>query len=216
MVGTTDPHEGWHQGAALDMVPLSDADLDRAQGAAWVVDSSAGPLDKKRQRLRMLEGLGVRAALTASTTATLAAQQTWLTGSMRLVGCDPLLMMAGGSVQTVVQATDGDLAWLSAVWPDRKFVGVADSVGLVFSREILPIINEAVDFFSQGVTEDEIDQGARLGLNYPRGPLAWAKLFGWPQVFWGLRALQDMYGTRFQPHPWIRARLGSSLLDGGE
>ena len=204
--------DGWSLGATADIEFLAYEDLGQAQNAPWVIDPSSGPLTEKRQRLWALEELGVQVALTASTTATVAAQQYWLKGTMRLVGCDPLLMMAGGHVQTVVQATDVDFAWLSSVWPDRRFVATEDSVGLVFSREILPIVNEAADFLSKGVPVDDIDRGVCLGLNYPRGPIAWANLFGWSEVFWGLWALQDMYGERFRPHPWIRKKVGSSLM----
>ena len=212
LVGADSFHEAWQKGATHDIAPLGP--LERARGAPWAIEASSGPLQEKRRRLQLLEELGVQTVLTASTTATLTAQRTWLKGSMRLIGCDPLLMTAGGRVQSLVQASDNDLGWLATLWPERAFVAAADAIGLVFSREILPIINEAVDFLSKGTAAEEIDQGVCLGLNYPRGPIAWARLFGWSQVFWGLRALQDMYGGRFSPHPWIRAQLGGSLLDG--
>lgn len=206
---------GWTQGARVTIHAAQDN--DRVSGWEFssfgVIDAASGPLDLKQKRLQALVSAGVGLVVSASTTATVAAQTAWVSGRMRIVGCDPLLMAAGAKTQTLVGATQADVEWLSRVWPDRRFVVTEDAIGLVFSREILPMINEAADFVSRGLNPLDIDSGVRLGLNYPRGPMQWATLFGWSAVFWGLRALEDMYGPRFRPHPWIRAQIGSSLAD---
>lgn len=203
----------WQQGAAQPLEWLDDHMLVQATGAPVVIEASLGPLKAKRQRLEQLDALGVERVLTASTTATVAAQCSWGRGRLPLSGVDPLLMMAGGQVQTLVHGDGVVQETLSQIWPDRTFVDARDSVGLVFSREILPIINEAAAFLERDIPSEQLDQALRLGLNYPRGPIAWAELFGWPAVYWGLRALEDMYGPRFRPHPWIRRQVGSSLLE---
>ncbi|PSR23156.1 MAG: 3-hydroxyacyl-CoA dehydrogenase [Sulfobacillus acidophilus] len=207
------PHQAdqWARGAKVSVQFCGDSQCQEAQGASWVIDAGLGPLQAKRARLRQLRAVGVKSVLSASTTATIAAQRQWLGDAMHVIGCDPLLMLAQGTRQTVVNASDEDRAWLGRVWPDRTFIAVQDTVGLVFSREVLPIINEAVNFLHQGLPPEEIDQAVRLGLNYPRGPFQWAELFGWPAVYWGLAAMHDMFGPRFRPHPWIRAQVGSSL-----
>ncbi len=202
---------GWSQGSAVAIHPA--VGMVPLDGAQWVVEAHMGPLSDKRERLRQLEGRGVQAVLTSSVMATLAAQNTWIRGNMHLVGFDPLLMAAAGRTQTVVGATDDDIAWLSSTWPDRTFIGAADAVGLVFTREILPIINEAVDFVARGLNPKDIDVAMKLGLRYPKGPWEWAETFGWSSVYWGLAALEDMFGPRFRPHPWIRQKVGSALGD---
>jgi 3-hydroxybutyryl-CoA dehydrogenase len=207
------PHEAerWADGASVSVRYCADIHWQEVQGASWVIDAGVGPLDAKRARLRLLRQAGVKSVLSASTTATVAAQNHWVGHSMHIVGCDPLLMLARGQQQTVVNASVDDNLWLGRVWPDRIFIAVQDAVGQVFSREILPIINEAVNFLAQGLTATEIDEAVQLGLNYPHGPFKWAELFGWPAVYWGLEAMQDMFGPRFRPHSWIRAQVGSSL-----
>ena len=213
LCGTERELKVWQSGAAVPVEGLSDDDWDRAAGAPWVIEGSTGPLAQKQVRLRRLAEVGVKTVLTASTTALIAAQRVWIPDGPALVGYDPLLALAGGTVQTVVTENRDEVEILSRMWPERRFVAVKDAIGLVFSREILPIINEAVAFFEQGVRPEDIDRGVRLGLNYPKGPLEWADLFGWPSVYWGLRALEDMFGPRFRPHPWIRAQVGSSLVE---
>lgn len=211
--GTAQELAAWRNGAKVPVEPLGDDSLVRAGGAVLVIEGTLGPLALKRDRIRRLAASGVKTILSASTTATVAAQGNWFQGSADLVGYDSLLMMAEGKTQTLVGANGAIVDQFAAYWPEKRFVPVADAIGLIFSREILPIVNEAVAFFSQGVAEEDIDRGVRLGLNYPKGPLEWAALFGWASVYWGLRAMEDMYGPRFRPHPWIRSQVFSSLLE---
>lgn len=200
---------GWQSGAAVSLQPFADSGVEEVD---TVIDASTGPLEDKRQRLRAWDRMKASRVLSASTTVTVSAQRRWAPRA-HIIGIDALLMAAGGRIVTVAGADPDDFQWLNSLWPARIFVNVADSVGHIFSREILPIINEAVDVLARGVPPEDIDQGTKLGLNYPKGPLEWADLFGWEAVYWGLAALEDMYGPRFRPHPWIRARLGRSLWD---
>lgn len=214
MVGETDDERRrWQPVLPPGVGWLAGDQIERAVGADLVLEVSLGPLGPKRDRLRALRDLGVSSIVSAATTATVGAQRQWLGETVSVAGCDPLLMIAGGRVQTVSACDDDALELMARIWPDWAFKPVADTIGMVFSREILPIINEAVAFFEQGVSTEDINQGTKLGLNYPRGPLEWAEMFGWSSVYWGLRALEDMYGPRFRPHPWIRRHVGSSLLE---
>ncbi|NMP20952.1 3-hydroxyacyl-CoA dehydrogenase family protein [Sulfobacillus harzensis] len=210
--GTVQERERWSDTFKGRVAWLDDDQLDAASSASLVVEISLGPLTDKRRRLRELANRRVKRIVSAASTATVHAQRIWMDESVPILGLDPLLVMAGGRTQTV-SGSDDMLPWLHDLWPDWAFRRVDDTVGLIFSREILPIINEAAAFFEQGLTARDIDQGVRLGLNYPRGPIQWAEHFGWPAVYWGLRALEDMYGPRFRPHPWIRREVGSSLVE---
>lgn len=204
---------GWVDGARSSLAWMGELD-EALSGADWVIDAGMERQSEKCARLRRLETMGVRSVLSASNTVTRAAQVAALSGTLHVVGIDPLLMMCGAKTQTVVGATASDLLWLTAIWPERRFVPVADAVGLIFSREILPVINEAVDFLHRDLLPEDIDRAVQLGLNYPRGPFVWAELFGWEAVYYGLKALEDTYGPRFRPHPWIRSRVARGW-DGG-
>ena len=200
--------------AAVEILSWEMADEGARRHADLVIDGCLGPLSLKRAHLQMIAQMGGKRILTASVTATIRAQERWIASSeVHLIGYDPLLMRAQGTRQTVVAANSSNLLLLESLWPDTSFISVRDAVGLIFSREILPLINEAVAFVARGYEAHAVDRGMRLGLNYPMGPMAWADLFGWQSVYYGLLAMQDMYGERFRPHPWIRSQLGSSLLD---
>jgi len=54
-----------------------------------------------------------------------------------------------------------------------------DRPGFVMNRMLVPFLNEACFALQEGVaTADDIDLGARLGLNHPMGPLELADLIG--------------------------------------
>ena len=67
---------------------------------------------------------------------------------------------------------------------------VGDAPGLVLGRLVAQLVNEAAFAIGEGVgTADDIDAGMMLGLNHPRGPLAWGDEIGLDHVLAILDAL---------------------------
>ena len=76
-----------------------------------------------------------------------------------------------------------DVAWLT------------DTPGLVVLRTVAMLANEAADAVLQGVcSAQDGDLAMQAGVNYPRGPLAWADSLGLPFVHRTLTHLQQSYG----------------------
>ena len=73
----------------------------------------------------------------------------------------------------------------------------------VLARIVAQLVNEAFFAIGEGVgSAEDIDAGMELGLNHPRGPLAWGELIGLPRVLAILRDLQRQYGDdRWRPAP---------------
>lgn len=107
-------------------------------------------------------------------------------------------------------------AWAALSKTGRVVSVIRDSGGFVAQRIIACIINIACDIAQQGIAKPEdIDTGARLGLAYPNGPLAFADATGVDHILTILENLQEVYGDpRYRPSPWLRrrAQLGLSLL----
>ncbi len=93
---------------------------------------------------------------------------------------------------------------------------IRDSPGFVAPRVLAHIVNVACDIAQQRIASPgDIDLGARLGLGYPQGPLAWGDALGPARILAILQALVAAYGDpRYRPSIWLsrRARLGVSLL----
>jgi 3-hydroxyacyl-CoA dehydrogenase len=85
----------------------------------------------------------------------------------------------------------------------------------VLRRIVAQLVNEACFALGEGVgSAADIDAGMELGLNHPRGPLAWGDLIGPPRVLAILNALQDEYrDDRWRPAPRLlrAARTGEAL-----
>jgi 3-hydroxybutyryl-CoA dehydrogenase len=88
---------------------------------------------------------------------------------------------------------------------------VGDAPGLVLGRIVCQIVNEAAFALGEGVgSAEDIDTGMTLGLNYPRGILAWADAIGLDHVVGVLDALFLERGEeRYRVAPLLR-RLGWS------
>lgn len=78
---------------------------------------------------------------------------------------------------------------------------LTDTPALVVMRTVAMLANEAADAVLQGVaTSVDVDLAMQAGVNYPRGPLAWATSLGQATVWQVLTNLQASYGEdRYRP-----------------
>ncbi len=83
---------------------------------------------------------------------------------------------------------------------------VDDRVGLVTPRIVLMIINEAYYTVQEGTAiREDIDQGMKLGTNYPKGPFEWAKEIGIENVYETLEAIyEDTKEERYKIAPLLK------------
>ncbi len=141
-------------------------------------------------------------------------------GAPNIVAFDLAFDYATASRLAVARAdTCGDAAYAAAVGA-LQAAGVAvsrldDVPGLLVLRTVAMLANEAADAVQQGVaTPAAVDLAMTLGVNYPRGPLAWADSLGADRVAAVLRHLADHYGEdRYRTAPLLarRAATGGKL-----
>jgi len=103
----------------------------------------------------------------------------------------------------------------------KHTVWVGDAPGLVLGRIVCQVINEAAFALGEGVgSAEDIDTGMIHGLNYPRGPLAWADEIGLDHVVSVLDGLYDeLREERYRVAPALRrltlsGRLGRQTGEG--
>ncbi len=86
---------------------------------------------------------------------------------------------------------------------------VQDAPGLVLGRIVGQLVNEAAFLVGEGNgTAEDIDAGLELGLNHPRGPIAWASALGLAHVLGVLDGLLAERGDpRYRAAPLLRRRL---------
>jgi 3-hydroxybutyryl-CoA dehydrogenase len=83
----------------------------------------------------------------------------------------------------------------------KQVIVSADRPGFVVNRILMPLLAEAMRALEEGIgTAEDIDTGARVGLNHPMGPLALADFIGLDVVLGIMRVLHaDLGDERFRP-----------------
>ncbi|MGV3654599.1 MAG: 3-hydroxyacyl-CoA dehydrogenase PaaH [Noviherbaspirillum sp.] len=86
-----------------------------------------------------------------------------------------------------------------------------DIPGMAVMRTVTMLANEAADAVNQGVCSPEgADVAMQKGVNYPRGPLAWADAIGLPYVRQVLSNLGAAYGEdRYRVSPLIQRKVAA-------
>ena len=93
-------------------------------------------------------------------------------------------------------------------------VQVNEAAGFVLNRILIPMINEAIGIYADGVASVEgIDTAMQLGANHPMGPLALGDLVGLDIVLAIMEVLQSETGDpKYRPHPLLRKMVRAGKL----
>lgn len=93
-------------------------------------------------------------------------------------------------------------------------VKVSEAPGFVVNRILIPMINEAIGEYADGVaTIEEIDTAMKLGANHPMGPLELGDFIGLDVCLAIMEVLHTEYGDpKYRPHPLLRKMVRANLL----
>lgn len=93
-------------------------------------------------------------------------------------------------------------------------VEVNDSPGFVSNRLLMPMINEAIYCYMEGVGSPEnIDNVMKLGMNHPMGPLELADLIGLDVVLNIMTVLYEGFNdSKYRPCPLLKKMVQAGYL----
>lgn len=93
-------------------------------------------------------------------------------------------------------------------------VQVTEAPGFVVNRVLIPMINEAIGIYADGIaTVEDIDTAMILGCSHPMGPLALGDLVGLDIVLAIMEVLQNETGDpKYRPHPLLRKMVRAGKL----
>jgi len=156
---------------------------------------------------------GAAVYLTDGRSATERAAESWHNDT---VVYDLLLDAAGATRIALARADQCSLEAYDAVVGMFQAAGFAvtrldDVPGLAVMRTVAMLANEAADAVNQGVCSAQaVDIAMQKGVNYPRGPLAWADEVGLQQIVTVLSNLAATYGEdRYRVSPLLRRKLAA-------
>ncbi len=177
------------------------ADLAAVGTADLAIEAVFEDLDVKRDLWRELDRHAPASAIFASNTSSIAihrlAEAVSADRRSRFVGMHffspvpvmPLVELIRTPVTT--EETVAAIRDLSAELGKQVIVS-EDRPGFIVNRILMPYLAESMRTFEQGVgTAEDIDAGARVGLNHPMGPLELADFIGLDVCLQIMRVLED-------------------------
>jgi len=189
-------------GATDDRAAVASVDL--------VIEAVFEDIDVKSDLWRELDRLAPVGAIFASNTSSISIDR--LAAAVepprreRFVGMHffspvpvmPLIELIRGSATT--DATETAIRELAARLGKQVIVS-ADRPGFIVNRILMPFLAEAMRAYEDGLgTADDIDTGARIGLNHPMGPLELADFIGLDVCLGVMRVLDEgLAGEQFAP-----------------
>jgi 3-hydroxybutyryl-CoA dehydrogenase len=185
-------------------------DAARVADADLVIEAVFEDLAVKTALWRELDALAPPDAIFASNTSSIAihrlAEAVSEARRRRFVGMHffspvpvmPLIELIRG--RDTADETESAIRELGVALGKQVIVS-ADRPGFIVNRILMPFLGESMRAYEEGLgTADDIDAGARIGLNHPMGPLELADFIGLDVCLGVMRVLDDgLDGEQFRP-----------------
>ena len=195
--------------------------IEAMAGVDVCIEAATENPDVKLELFRDLESVCREDAILASNTSSISL--TKIAGACarpeRVIGMhffNPVPLMKLVEVIRAMQTSDATFEAAKAL-ADRlgkTAVAVADSPGFVVNRMLVPMINEAVYVYSEGLASaQEIDLAMQLGLSHPIGPLRLADLIGIDVCLYVMDVMyREFSDSKYRPCPLLRKMVDAGRL----
>ena len=199
--------------ASLDFAEVADADL--------IIEALSEDMETKKDQLRKLDGIVKEDAILATNTSSLSitelANET--KRPEKVIGLhffNPVPMMKLVEVisgrRTAQEVQDKAIAFCNEL--GKTPVTVDEAPGFVVNRLLIPMINEAVGVYAEGIASvEEIDTAMKLGANHPMGPLELGDFIGLDVCLAIMEVLYTEFSdSKYRPHPLLRKMVRAGQL----
>ncbi|MGZ7457697.1 3-hydroxybutyryl-CoA dehydrogenase [Pseudomonas sp. Ma2-10] len=206
--------------AALDKIRTS-TDYSNLQNVQLVIEAATENLELKLRVLQQIAAQVSAECVIASNTSSLSITQLAASVSQpeRFIGLhffNPVPVMGLIEVIRGLQTSDAThaLALDMATTLGKTAITAGNRPGFVVNRILVPMINEAILVFQEGLASaEDIDAGMRLGCNQPIGPLALADLIGLDTVLAILEAFYEGFNdSKYRPAPLLKEMVAAGYL----
>ena len=206
--------------AALSRIETATG-IEAMAGVDVCIEAATENPDIKLDLFRGLEPVCGEDTILASNTSSISL--TKIAGACarpeRVIGMhffNPVPLMKLVEIIRAMQTSDAtfEAAMALANRLGKTAVAVADSPGFVVNRMLVPMINEAVYAYSEGLAgADEIDTAMKLGLSHPIGPLALADLIGIDVCLYVMEVMyREFSDSKYRPCPLLRKMVDAGRL----
>jgi 3-hydroxybutyryl-CoA dehydrogenase len=186
------------------------SDMDDVRDADLVIEAVFEDVGLKQELWRELDVRAPAAAIFATNTSSISIDRLAAAVSAdrdkRFVGMHffspvpvmPLVELIRGAATT--DETEAAIRALTAQL-GKKLIVSADRPGFIVNRILMPLLAEAMHALEDGTgTAEDIDIGAKVGLNHPMGPLELADFIGLDVCLNVMNVLHEGFGQEhFRP-----------------
>lgn len=195
--------------------------VDLLKDCDIIIEAASENMETKKKILKELDDICLEGTILATNTSSLSI--TELASATRrpskVIGMhffNPVPVMKLVEVITGIATADevkNEVIGLS-INVGKTPIEVKEAPGFVVNRILVPMINEAVGVFADGIaTAKDIDEAMKLGANHPIGPLALGDLIGLDVCLAIMEVLyQEFADTKYRPHPLLRKYVRAGYL----
>ena len=194
------------------LAKIETGDKELSISADLIVEAVAEDLEIKRELFKELDSICNDKCIFATNTSSLPIQAIGEGLTHSLVG---MHFFNPAPVMKLVEVIATEKTPQSIVrWIGKTPVEVREAPGFVVNRVLIPMINEAISIYAEGVASvEDIDTAMRLGANHPMGPLALGDLIGLDVVLAILNVmLKETGDNRYLPQPMLKKMVREKKL----
>lgn len=195
--------------------------LDDLKGCSLIVEAATENFDVKKQIFEKMDGLADSDAILSSNTSSISITKIAAVTKRpeKVIGMhffNPVPLMKLVEVIRGIATSDETYEKVKAI--SEKFgkvpVECNDYPGFVSNRVLMPMINEAIFAFHEGVaTKESIDEIMKLGMNHPMGPITLADFIGLDVCLAILNVLHEGLGDpKYRPCPLLKKYVDAGWL----
>ena len=183
-----------------------------------VVEAAIENMEIKKQTFKELDAICKADCIFATNTSSLSITELGAgarpVGGMHFFNPAPVMKLVEviAGLNTPKEMVDKVIAISEEI--GKTPVQVEEGAGFVVNRILIPMINEAIGIYADGIASVEgIDIAMKLGANHPMGPLALGDLIGLDVCLAIMQVLESETGDpKYRPHPLLRKMVRAGRL----